>query len=153
MKKSTHKIREFSKQINDLCLKHKIRLQGQLLIDESPENTQEIEFNNQAYWGVFPVKDREELRFYSIPPKVEIRVPTTKSSVVIQDKDILLKNGVKSQADGKIYGNRREYNEHLKRHGMIEVGDQAPTKPNTEIRGDHECRREVIEAYKQHTGR
>lgn len=74
------------------------------------------------------------------------------TKITIQDKDILLKNGVKSQVDGKAYGNRRDYNDHLKRYDMVEVGDQAPTKAPKEMRGDFECRRELQEAFKQHLG-
>lgn len=70
----------------------------------------------------------------------------------IQDKDILLKNGVKSQADGRIYGNRRDYNDHLKRHDVVEIGDQAPIHASKEIRGDFECRKELHDAIKQHIG-
>ena len=45
--------------------------------------------------------------------------------------------GVRSMADGRLYGSRRDYDEHLRRHGMVEVGntvlEPAPVEPPTAL--------------------
>lgn len=72
-----------------------------------------------------------------------------KCSGQILDKDTMLKDGLQSMADGKIYTNRHDYNEHLKRNGLVEVGDKGiPNK--SELRGDFGCREELRAAINQH---
>ena len=50
------------------------------------------------------------------------------SKMTIQDKDILLKDGVISPADGKAYHNRKEWNEHLHSRGLVEFGNDRVNK-------------------------
>lgn len=76
-------------------------------------------------------------------------VKSNKINTAIVDKDVLLKDGVKSTVDGKMYGNRREWNDHLKRNGCVEIGNDYNNhtpKPNN---ADHNVRGELINAMKQ----
>lgn len=72
-------------------------------------------------------------------------------SMLIQDKDVLLKDGVISPIEGKAYHNRREWNDHLKRHGVREIGNDfnnAHEKPR-ELKGDYNVRPALAEAIKE----
>lgn len=158
-KKSTQDVCKSSPDalVNDfieVCRKHGIVFQGQVLFEKvcSQEKAcgQLIEFQEQAYWGKHPVRDMSAIVFTREFPESAFVGHAAQRGPVIQDKDILLKDGIQSQADGKIYTSRREYNDHLNRHGMVEVGDQAPTEACREVRGDHDVSNELREAVARH---
>lgn len=66
------------------------------------------------------------------------------SKITLMDKDILLKDGVKSPVTGEAYLNRRDWNNHLKANGCVEFGnDLNNAKQRTEVRGDFNCREEL----------
>lgn len=68
-------------------------------------------------------------------------------SPLIQDKDILLKQAVKSPVDGKAYSNRHDWNDHLKRHDCVEVGNSK--MPERKLQGDFNCREALTKATRQ----
>ena len=59
---------------------------------------------------------------------------------------------LRSQADGKMYDSKSAYRKSLKAHGMVEMGNDAPTKGRDEIRGDFDCSKELKQALEQHLG-
>lgn len=70
----------------------------------------------------------------------------------ILDKDKLLANGVVSPLDGKTaFHNRREWANHLKANGCVEIGNDFnnSTKKKREIHGDFDCREELGKATYQ----
>lgn len=71
------------------------------------------------------------------------------SRVAIVDRDVLLTEGVRSTVDNKIYGNRREWNDHLKKHGCVEIGNDYNSKTPKPNNADHNVRAELINAMKQ----
>lgn len=76
----------------------------------------------------------------------------SKGRMVIQDKDILLKNGVISPLDGKTaFHNRKDWANHLKANGCVEIGNDFnnSTKKQKEIVGDFDCRNELGKATYQ----
>lgn len=79
--------------------------------------------------------------------ELDYRLNPTKIAIV--DKDILLKEGVRSTVDNKIYGNRRVWNEHLKRHGCVEIGNDYNNKTPKPNNADHNVRADLINAMKQ----
>lgn len=154
-KNSTHHIDDFAHNLHDLCVKFGFYPIGHLRVrkdDKWDESTFRIQISEVMDYG--HAKDRcGPFIIMNIEPVLgETHEFSGAAKLTITDKDRLLKDGVKSQADGKTYTTRREYNDHLKRHDMVEVGDQAPTQASQEIRGDHDCQRELREAFKQHAG-
>lgn len=72
--------------------------------------------------------------------------------LTLQDRDILLKEGVLSPLDQKTaFHNRREWNEHLKVNGCVEIGNDYgdSTKKKREIKGDFDCREALAQAVNQ----
>lgn len=63
---------------------------------------------------------------------------------LIQDRDVLLKEGVFSHADGKTYTNRKQWDAHLKARNLIEVGNDYNNAKPRELRGDFKVSREEI---------
>lgn len=78
--------------------------------------------------------------------------PCTESKsnkISILDKDKLLANGVLSPLDMKTaFHNRRDYADHLKRNGCVEIGNDfnKSTEKKREIKGDFDCHSELSEA-------
>lgn len=69
---------------------------------------------------------------------------------VIYDKDKLLAEGVPSPITKESFHNRREWNNHLKQHGCVEIGnDFNNAKMREEVRGDFDCRKELAQATHQ----
>ena len=69
----------------------------------------------------------------------------------MRDVDVLLKDGVKSPADGKRYSNRKEWNDHLKARGLQEVGNDYNKKteePRASL-GRYDCRDSLEKATHQ----
>jgi hypothetical protein len=54
---------------------------------------------------------------------------------------------IKSMADGKIYSSKSEMRKVYKRKGLLEVGNEAPTKTGPQITSDSS--NIVVEAYKK----
>ena len=81
----------------------------------------------------------------------DIRFPYMKGKIVVRDADILLKDGIKSPLDQKsVFTNRKDWAEHLKRNGCVEIGnDYNNKKPSKEIHGDFDCRKELAQAVNQ----
>lgn len=77
--------------------------------------------------------------------------PVNQQRTTIQDKDVLLHNGVYSPADGKTYSNRRAWNEHLRARNLVEVGNdfnKAHEKPR-ELKGNFNCREALTMATRE----
>lgn len=81
----------------------------------------------------------------------DARIGRNSLKITLQDKDVLLRNGVISPLDGKTaFHNRREWAEHLKLNNCVEIGnDFNNAKPRTEIRGDFDCRKELAQVTHQ----
>lgn len=79
------------------------------------------------------------------------RIGRNPLKITLQDRDVLLKDGVISPLDGKTaFHNRRDWADHLKRNDCVEIGnDFNNAKPRTEIRGDFDCRKELSQATHQ----
>jgi hypothetical protein len=151
----TKNLSGFTDALGKLCQKHGVFPSGSLRLrsgEKLDEKTFKIEMVDVLDYGHAKDSFGPFLTLNIQEVEAQPVVSTKRSKVQIVDKDILLRNGVKSQADGNVYGNRREYNDHLKRHDMVEVGDQAPTEASKEIRGDFDCRKELHDAIKQHVG-
>lgn len=56
----------------------------------------------------------------------------------------------RSIVTGEQINGRRQHKEHLKKHGLHEIGNE-PIKPR-EYRGDHSLKPELVQAIKQHLG-
>lgn len=70
----------------------------------------------------------------------------------IWDKGVSFKDGpVFSHADKKRYSNRQDWDNHLKQHGCVEVGNDKGylKEKKREIQGDFNCRKELTEATRQ----
>lgn len=146
---------DFIDDLHRLCVKYDVFPVGNLRIRQGNEwdkKSFEIKSVNELNYGY--AKDKGGPFILMNVNQIEIiqKFNVKKVNTVIQDKDVLLRDGVKSQVDGKMYTRRADYNDHLKRHDMVEVGDQAPTKAPKEIRGDFDCKKELHEAIKQHMG-
>lgn len=65
----------------------------------------------------------------------------------IRDKDIsFTKGAVLSHVDGKYYSNRKDWDNHLKQHNCVEVGNDYKhmvNKSKTEVKGDFTVRGEL----------
>ena len=60
-------------------------------------------------------------------------------------------DGIKSMADGKYYDSKSAYRKELKRHGLVELGNDAPTKgkgPEAHI-NDKELKQDIAQAIQQ----
>ena len=53
------------------------------------------------------------------------RPPGRAPRLTLIDRDKGFADGVRSMADGRLYGSRRAYDEHLRRHGMVEIGNDT----------------------------
>lgn len=76
----------------------------------------------------------------------------TKGSIIIQDRDALLKDGIVSPLDGKTaFHNRRDWANHLKANDCVEVGNDFnnSAQKKKEIKGDFDCRNELGHATYQ----
>lgn len=132
---------KYSKMSDDEFLKEGDRL-WELATKEKPfdfDNTQD----DARYWQL--VKKRSAVCNYRDGKWV-----FRNRAAHVFDKEMLMKDGVKSMADGHTYTTRSAYNDHLKRHDMVEVGDQASAKPHEMNRGDHNVSRELKAALEQH---
>lgn len=147
------KIGKFINEVRSLCESHGLFLDGKLRVRQGKEwdgDTFSITHKDEIDYG-YAKDSTGPFICFSINKLTKLTdFEGKKVNMQIVDKDKLLRDGVKSMADGKIYGNRHEYNEHLKRNGFIEVGDQAPTKPNREVRGDFEVRGALKDALQKH---
>lgn len=54
---------------------------------------------------------------------VEVPADSPEKRGVLVNKDSMFDNGVQSMVDGQHYYSRAAYNEHLKRHCMVELGN------------------------------
>ena len=79
----------------------------------------------------------------------DARISGGKINTTIMDKDKLLANGIISPLDMKTaFHNRRDYADHLKRNGCVEIGNDfnKSTEKKREIKGDFDVRAELSEA-------
>lgn len=82
----------------------------------------------------------------------DVRLGRQAVNTILQDRDILLKDGILSPLDQKTaFHNRRDWNEHLKRNGCVEIGNDYnnSTQKKSEIKGDFNCRQELGKATYQ----
>lgn len=82
------------------------------------------------------------------PSMMDAILAGEKIRMTIQDADICFKNPVKSMIDGSVHYNRKQYNTHLKDHGCIEIGNEAP-KERTEVRGDFDIKKDLVASTKK----
>lgn len=68
--------------------------------------------------------------------------------ITLMDKDKLLANGVKSPINKKSFTNRREWKEHLKANGCVEVGNDFNNAKEVagKLRGDYDVRDDLGKA-------
>jgi hypothetical protein len=146
-----------------LCKKHKIHLDGKLRIvpygnDRFFEDmttafiTEEIDCGNGAFdrSGPFIIIHPVEKPNDAIAVKKNIEV-------TLFDRDMLFREGhIKSPVTRKTYANRSEWNEHLKRSGCTEVGNEYNRKteePRASL-GRYDCRpnleRAVHQVFEKH---
>ena len=52
-----------------------------------------------------------------------------RARVQIVNRDAAFEDGVRSMADGRRYGSRRAWDEHLRAHRMVEIGNDAVGRP------------------------
>lgn len=145
---------DFTKELSKLCTKHSVMLEGKLrILDQARfiSDSQKIEFQNVIYWGSVPDHMGPFVVMNATLRPYDSIVVKSKAAHVF-DRDMLLKEGVMCPADGKTYTNRKEWNDTLKAHDMVEMGDQAPTTANQDIRGDFNVQKELREAYQRHRG-
>lgn len=83
--------------------------------------------------------------------KEDKRLGKIPANLTLMDKDVLLKDGIKSPIDQQSYfTNRKDWNNHLKANGCIEYGNDLNNhKPPKEMRGDFDCRKELTQATNQ----
>lgn len=101
--------------------------------------------------GHFPYKDTSGpfVNFSIIPTQIKSSHANRKVDTVIMDKDKLLANGVISPLDMKTaFHNRRDYAEHLKANGCVEIGNDfnSSIDKRREIKGDFDCRNDLGKA-------
>lgn len=71
-------------------------------------------------------------------------------SMTVGNREMCFSDPVKSMIDGKYYNNRKDYQNHLKQHGCVEVGNEYNGKtPKRELRGDFNVRKELTEATRE----
>lgn len=156
MKKSAFNRKEFLKEFSSLLKKHGVYLDGQLRLRdpsdgweiESAENfiVDEVSYHGcRDLSGPFLLCSIEREKIKSAPIK------TSKLNPVIYDNDALLKEGVKSQIDGKHYFNKHDWKNHLKDNGCVEIGNDfnnAKEIPG-KLRGDFDVRNDLGKATYQ----
>lgn len=82
----------------------------------------------------------------------DLRMGKQSSSITLMDKDKLLANGILSPLDQKsAFHNRKDWGEHLKRNGCVEVGNDLnkATEKKREIKGDFDVRAELSKVTHQ----
>lgn len=97
------------------------------------------------------LSDDERAKAFSVSDKLaqhNLSQPKaySEAKMSILDKDKLLANGVLSPLDMKTaFHNRRDYADHLKRNGCVEIGNDFnnSTKKDREIKGDFDVRAEL----------
>lgn len=57
--------------------------------------------------------------------------------------------GLTNMADGKQYDSKSAYRKSLKEHGMVEMGNDAPTEGKKSLDGDFDCAGDVKRAMEQ----
>ncbi len=140
---------DFTEKLCKLCEKHNVVISGTLWIrkDDNYEPNQLIEFMpKNSEHAIDSIKVYRELKAV---PLIEFKPG---KSAYVYDADAIMGDGIKSMADGKRYTSRRDYSASLRARGYIEMGDQAPNKANTEIRGDFNVKKELHQAIQQHLG-
>lgn len=70
------------------------------------------------------------------------------SPMLIRD----FQDGVRSMADGRTYTSRRHWRDHLKAHGMVELGNDRPEAPRPEPVMTEAAVAEAYQMYEQGAG-
>jgi len=146
----------FLGELTELLKKHKVWLSGSIRLRELNSEWDEktatclITPTN----GNHPYVDTSGpfINFSIIPVERVNNFSSTKVKTVIMDKDKLLRDGVLSPLDMKTaFHNRRDYAEHLKANGCVEIGNDfnKSTEKKREIKGDFDCRAELAQAVNQ----
>lgn len=143
----------FTGDLDVLLKKHRIWLSGTLKIrsldNDWDETTSRCSIVDED--GAFPYKDTDGpfLALTVLQKPRENTFSARNINVTIMDKDKLLANGVLSPLDMKTaFHNRRDYAEHLKVNGCVEIGNDfnKSTEKKREIKGDFDCRNELAKA-------
>lgn len=114
-------MKEFIADLSKLCKKHKITLDGQLLV--LPENhPQEITHSDQAYWGNFKVRDMAALVFKPILPERKVEKTALGKKIYVQS-DIA---GYTCPVTDVWVDGKSAHRENLKRTGcrILEPGER-----------------------------
>lgn len=141
--------------IQKVLKKHRAWLSGSLKIrtlnsDKWDELTADCSVCDELDFGYAKDKSGPFLKFsiQEQPPKITFSARASKT--VIMDKDHLLKDGILSPIDKKAFHNRREWNDHLKRNGCIELGTEANKLTGKKpLEGDFNCRKELSEVVER----
>jgi hypothetical protein len=146
----------FLKDLTEVLKKHKVWPSGSIKLRELNGEWDEKTANCiiTASAGNRPYIDISGpfINFSIIPVESKITSANRKVTTVIMDKDKLLANGVLSPLDMKTaFHNRRDYAEHLKANGCVEIGNDfnKSTEKKREIVGDFDCRSELAQAVNQ----
>lgn len=114
-------MKKFTKQLEKLCKKHNVTLQGQVLV--IPEQyPQSIEILEEAKWGQFKVRDRSALVFKPIIPELVYEQAASGKRVYIAS-DIA---GYTCPVTNKWVDGKSAHRENLKRQGcrLLEPGER-----------------------------
>jgi hypothetical protein len=159
MDKNTHNLVLFTKGLKKLMDKHGCYLLGNLdvISSESPHldiQTHKCEIVDFVWVNVGVHRCRDMSGPFIVSSaelkEVESGFKSEKIKITVMDKDVLLRDGVKSPITQEAFHNRAGWKEHLKAHGCVEVGnDYNNAKPREEVRGDFNCREELGKATYQ----
>lgn len=100
--------------------------------------------------SLIPVYEKDAKKFgkWIFKDGVMIRVSNEATAPLhYSSTDSLGVQGMKSQADGKMYDSKSSYRKSLKQSGYIEVGNEKP-KERVQA-GNYDCRADVAQAMKQ----
>lgn len=144
----------FVEEFKKLLKRHKVWASGSLRLrdlsnnewDKESATCELVEMLNYGY-----AKDRSgpflKLEINQNIPKFHSGFK--KSGMTLMDKDKLLADGIESPIDKTPFTNRREWKEHLKRNGCVEIGNDFNKPAYKPQEGDFNCRKELTQAIEQ----
>ena len=142
-------IDNFIADLKKLLDQHDIQFTGQLLIGEK-EFPHEITYDEQAYWGQIPVRDRSSITIVADrPPQGPVVFQKGIAPYIISD-DLGMK-GVFNHADGKLYDSKSAYKKAVKAAGLEILGNDAPrdVKPAEPKIDMNDLKRDIAQSIQQ----
>lgn len=164
MEKKPQNIALFTSELMNLMNKHGYYLLDNLRVCDS-KSRKDLDFTThkcelvdviEISQGVHVCKDTMGpfiISSVQACPLVAVSGKSKGIKITVVDRDKLLRDGVASPITGEGFTNRAQWGEHLKKHGVVEVGnDLNKAKVREEVRGDFDCRRELTEAVNRVMG-